>query len=170
MKGSIVFYPGTFDPVTYGHIDIVERASRIFEKVVIVVMKNIKKKPLFSLEERLDMLEQTMKKFENVSFDTHDSLLIDYVKKTGINVVLRGLRVVSDFDYEFQMALTNKQLCPDVETLFLMTNPKYSFISSSLVKEIAAMGGDLDPWVPNYVKVKLLEKLAKGGVFDESSG
>jgi len=161
MKGSIVFYPGTFDPVTYGHIDIVERASKIFKKVVIVVMKNIKKRPLFSLEERLDILKQTMGEFENVSFDTHDGLLIDYVKKTGINIVLRGLRVVSDFDYEFQMALANKQLCPDVETIFLMTNPKYSFISSSLVKEIAAMGGDLDPWVPNYVKIKLLEKLKR---------
>ncbi|HEW92163.1 MAG TPA: pantetheine-phosphate adenylyltransferase [Thermotogaceae bacterium] len=163
MRKGAIFYPGTFDPITYGHVDLIERASRIFDEVIIVVMKNIKKKPLFTLEERLDMLKNTVEKIPNVSLDTHDGLLIDYVKKTGINVVLRGLRVVSDFDYEFQMALANKELCPDIETLFLMTNPKYSFISSSLVKEIAAMGGNLDPWVPDYVKKKLLEKLRKGG-------
>lgn len=163
MRKGAIFYPGTFDPITHGHVDLIERASRIFDEVIIVVMKNIKKKPLFTLEERLDMLKNTVEKIPNVSLDTHDGLLIDYVKKTGINVVLRGLRVVSDFDYEFQMALANKELCPDIETLFLMTNPKYSFISSSLVKEIAAMGGNLDPWVPDYVKKKLLEKLKKGG-------
>jgi len=159
MRKGAIFYPGTFDPITYGHIDLVERVSKIFNEVVIVVMKNIKKRPLFTTEERLDMIKNCVSNIPNVSLDTHDGLLIDYVKKTGINVVLRGLRVVSDFDYEFQMALANKQLCGDIETIFLMTNPKYSFISSSLVKEIAAMGGNLDPWVPEYVKRKLLEKL-----------
>ncbi len=161
MNKRIAFYPGTFDPVTYGHIDIIERSASIFEELVVVVMENPKKKPMFTMEERIELLKLSLPHLNNVSFDMHRGLLVDYAKSRNIKVVVRGLRLISDFDYEFQMALANKQMCPDIEIVFLMTDPRYSFISSTMIKEIASMGGNIEKWVPKVVLEKIMEKLRK---------
>ncbi|MBO8161897.1 MAG: pantetheine-phosphate adenylyltransferase [Thermosipho sp. (in: Bacteria)] len=152
-------YPGSFDPITFGHLDIIERASKIFSEVYIVVMENKRKNYTFSLEERIDMIKQCTKHIENVKIDFFKGLLIDYVKQNNIEVVIRGLRAVTDFEYELQMAMANKEMCPEADTIFLMTDKKFSFISSSLVKEVAYFGGNISRWVPEYVEKKLIEKL-----------
>ncbi|QTA38648.1 pantetheine-phosphate adenylyltransferase [Thermosipho ferrireducens] len=152
-------YPGSFDPITYGHIDIVERAARIFSEIYVVVMENKRKKYMFSLEERIDMIENCTKHIHNVRIDFFKGLLIDYVKDKEIDVVIRGLRAVTDFEYELQMAMANKEMCPHADTIFLMTDKKFSFISSSLVKEVAYFGGDISRWVPEYVEKKLIQKI-----------
>ncbi len=153
-------YPGTFDPITYGHIDVARRAAKAFGSLVIVVMQNrVKKGVLFDVKERCGMIEEVFTKDENISVDTHNGLMVEYAKQKGINVVVRGLRAVSDFEYEMQMAAANKKMFSDLDTFFLMTETKYSFISSSLVKEIAFHGSSVDPWVPEIVKEKLKKKL-----------
>lgn len=160
---KIAVYPGSYDPVTYGHIDIIERSVKIFDKVIVVVMNNTAKKTLFSVDERVDLLKRTCGAFDNIEFDSFPGLLVDYMKMKKANIIIKGLRAVSDFEYEFQMALMNRTLDSEVETLFMATNYQYSFISSSLVKEVAKFGGDLNCLIPETVKVELAKKMKIGG-------
>lgn len=157
MKTAV--YPGSFDPVTHGHLDIIERAANIFDKVVVAVLQNNSKTPLFSVDERIDMLKKTTSSFKNVEIDYFSGLLVDYMKQNNYHVIIKGLRMLSDFEYEFQMALMNKKLNNDIETLFMMTNSKYAYLSSSIVKEIAKFNGDISELVPEYVATKFKENL-----------
>ncbi|ABR30383.1 phosphopantetheine adenylyltransferase [Thermosipho melanesiensis] len=152
-------YPGSFDPITYGHLDIIKRATKIFSEVYVVVMENKRKNYTFTLEERIKMIEECTENIKNVKIDYFRGLLIDYLKMHKIDVIIRGLRAVTDFEYELQMAMANKEMCPNVDTVFLMTDKKYSFISSSLVKEVAYFGGDISRWVPKSVERKLRKKV-----------
>jgi pantetheine-phosphate adenylyltransferase len=153
-------YPGTFDPITYGHIDVARRAAKAFGSLVVVVMQNrVKKGVLFDIKERCSMIEDVFKQDDHITVDFHSGLMVEYAKEKKIKVVIRGLRAVSDFEYEMQMAAANKKLFTELDTFFLMTDTKYSFISSSLVKEIAFHGSSVDPWVPEVVKEKLKDKL-----------
>ncbi len=151
-------YPGSFDPITYGHIDIARRAAELFDELYVVVMENKRKNYTFTIEERVEMVKECLKGIPNVRVDTFSGLLVEYTTKNKINVVIRGLRAVTDFEYELQMALANKEICNGVETVFLMTDKNYSFLSSSLVKEVASFGGQVSQWVPEFVERKLREK------------
>jgi len=159
MKRAI--YPGSFDPVTNGHIDVVERARKLFDEVIVAVAHNDEKQPLFSLEERLDFLKQTVGKIENVRVAQFDGLLIQFAMREKANAVIRGLRAVSDFEFEFQMALMNRKLENAVETIFLMPKEEYTYLSSRLVKEIARLGGDVSKFVPAIVASSLGKKFKK---------
>ena len=152
-------YPGRFDPITFGHLDIVQRASEVFDKVIIGVLKNQTKNPLFSLEERVDMIEKVTSDIPNVEVVSFGGLLVDFCKKVGADVVVRGLRAVSDFEYELMMAQTNKELNPNLETMFFATSARYSFLSSSTVRELAMFDADIRQFVPEYVHRKVYEKL-----------
>ncbi len=156
MKTAV--YPGSFDPITYGHIDIIDRASKLFDNVIVAVLNNPLKTPLFNTEERIDMIRQATVNMKNVEVDGFSGLLIHYVDRRGANAVVKGLRAVSDFEYELQMALMNRKLNKNVETVFMMTSSEYSFLSSSLVKEVSRLGGCVNELVPDYVVNKLLEK------------
>jgi len=157
----IAVYPGTFDPVTNGHIDLVERSLRIFDAVLVAVAENPKKTPLFSLEERIAMFKKVTAKYRNVVIEGFDGLLVDYVKQKKAVGIIRGLRAVSDFEYEMQMALMNRRLDSDIETVFLMPSEEYSFITSTIVKEAASYGGDVSSLVPRAVVEKLNKKYRK---------
>lgn len=141
-------YPGSFDPITNGHLDIIKRASRVYDKVVVGVLSNKSKMPLFTAEERVDMIKRVTSELDNVEVDTFEGLLVDFAKSKNATVIVKGLRTVADFEYEFQMALLNKALNPEYETMFMMTDTKYSYISSSMVKELAGFHGDLTGFVP----------------------
>lgn len=154
-------YPGSFDPVTYGHIDIIDRASRLFDRVIVAVLNNPSKAPLFTTDERLDMLRTATMEIKNIEVDCFSGLLIDYVEKKEATTVVKGLRVVSDFEFELQMALMNRKLNRNVETIFMMTSSRYSFLSSSLVKEVARLGGCVKDLVPEYVNGQLEKKFEK---------
>jgi pantetheine-phosphate adenylyltransferase len=154
-----VVCPGSFDPITFGHLDIVERASSIFDEVVIAVMVNQTKKTLFTVEERIEMTKEVTSKFPNVKVDSWSGLLVDYCKKNDISIIVKGLRAVTDFDYELQMSQINLQL-QGVETLFISTAPAHSFLSSSLVKEIASHGGDVSSYIPAVLLERLKDRLA----------
>lgn len=153
-------YPGSFDPITYGHIDILKRASKIFDEVTVLVMRNINKRYFFTFSERLSMVERAIKDIPNARAASYEGLLVDYARKTGINIVVRGLRAISDFEMEIQVAHINKAMYADLETVFLMTDPKYSFLSSSIVREAASFGGDVSLWVPPYVEEALKRKFS----------
>lgn len=155
----IAVYPGSFDPVTNGHMDIIKRASRLYDKLIVGVLNNSNKKPLFSAEERKAMIDNEIGDIPNVSCDVFSGLLVDFAKQNGATVIVKGLRTVADFEYEFQMALLNKALNPEYETMFLMTDTKYSYISSSMVKEVAKYNGELEGLVPKNVITKIKEKL-----------
>ena len=159
MKTAV--YPGSFDPVTMGHLDIVERTSQIFDKVVIGVLNNRAKSPLFSVEERVNMLKEVTADLPNVEVQSFAGLLIDFVRKNEAQIIVRGLRAITDFEYELQMAQTNRVMAPEVDTLFLTTNLRYSYLSSSIVKEIAAGGGDISAFVHPYVAERMRMKLSK---------
>lgn len=146
-KGRCV-YPGSFDPVTFGHIDLIERAARLFPEVIVAVLSNPAKKNCFSMEKRMEMLETMCKHLPTVRIDRFEGLLVDYMKRVDSGVVLRGLRAVTDFESEFQMAQVNHQIAPEVETLFLMTSPQYAYVSSSVVREIGSLNGDISCFVP----------------------
>ena len=154
-------YPGTFDPLTYGHIDLINRAREIFSEVIVAVGHNAHKKPLFSLEERIAMLKKATAGMSGVVVDDFSGLVVDYARKTKAKVLIRGLRMVSDFEYEFQMALTNRKLAPDIETVFLMPQESYSYLSSKLLKETSALGADLSSFVPDFVEKALKRKIGK---------
>lgn len=157
----IAIYPGSFDPVTSGHYDIIVRASRLFEKLVVAVAPNPSKQPLFTAEERVAILQEVCASLPNVQVECFEGLLVDFATKCGAQVIVKGLRAVSDFDYELQMALTNKRLCPQVETIFMMTSSEYVFLSSSMVKEIARLGGSVQGLVPKAVEPYLYRKLGR---------
>ena len=158
---KIAVYPGSFDPVTMGHLDIVERTSQIFDKVIIGVLNNRAKSPLFSVEERVNMLKEVTADLPNVEVQSFAGLLIDFVRKNEAQIIVRGLRAITDFEYELQMAQTNRVMAPEVDTLFLTTNLRYSYLSSSIVKEIAAGGGDISAFVHPYVAERMRMKLSK---------
>ncbi len=157
----IAVYPGTFDPVTNGHIDLVERSLRIFDEVIVAVAANPKKAPLFALEERIDMFKKAIAGYKHVKIEGFDGLLVDYVKRKSAVGIIRGLRAVSDFEYEMQMALMNRRLDSRIEAVFLMPNEEYSFITSTIVKEAASYGGDVSSLVPKVVVEKLKKKFGK---------
>ncbi len=159
---TIAVYPGSFDPPTYGHLDIVERSSRAFSRVIVAVAKNIRKNTIFSPAERMDMLRRLTRVYPNVEVDSFRGLLVEYVESMGAHVVVRGLRAISDFEYEFQMAHMNKKLAPSVDTVFMMTGERYSYISSNITKEIARFGGKIDDLVPPLVRARVLRKIAAG--------
>ena len=147
----IAVYPGSFDPVTYGHIDIVQRGRKLFDKITVAILNNPAKKSLFSVEERLEMLQESMSEISGLTFDSFDGLLVDYVNRQGAQAILRGMRAVSDFEHEFQLALMNRKLNREVETVFLMTGMRWFFTSSSIIKEAASFGGDISDMVPPNV-------------------
>ena len=149
MKGAI--YPGSFDPVTYGHIDIIKRAAEIFDNLTVSVLNNKVKTPLFSVEERVNILCEVTRDIPNVTVESYEGLLVDYCKKTGAGVIIRGLRAITDFEYELQLAQTNRKLGEEVDTIFLTTSLEYAYLSSSTVKEVASFGGDISKFVPPYV-------------------
>ena len=151
----IAVYPGTFDPVTNGHVDLVERSLRLFDKVLVAIAANPKKEPLFSLQERIDMFRKAIGRRSNVSIEGFDCLLVDYMKEKKAVGLIRGLRAVSDFEYEMQMALMNRRLNPDLETVFMMPAEEYSYVSSRLVKEVFALGGNIGGLVPAAVEARL---------------
>jgi pantetheine-phosphate adenylyltransferase len=159
MKTAI--YPGTFDPVTNGHIDILERALKLFDKVIITIARNTAKNPLFTEEERISLLRQVTKRFKNVEVDSFEGLLVEYVRKRNAISVVRGLRAMTDFEYELQMALMNRKLDETMETIFLMPNEKYTYLSSNFVREIARLGGDVSKFVPPVVLKALQQKNKK---------
>jgi pantetheine-phosphate adenylyltransferase len=156
---NIAVCSGSFDPVTYGHLDIITRGAKIFDKVIVAVLINAKKKSLFSVEERLDLLRQVTAEMDNVEVDSFDGLLIDYMKKRNAQVIIRGLRAVSDFEYEMQVASMNKKLNENVETFFMMTSHQYSYLSSSIVKEVASYKASVKDLVPPAVEQALLAKM-----------
>ncbi|MGB4504941.1 MAG: pantetheine-phosphate adenylyltransferase [Syntrophaceticus sp.] len=155
---GIAVYPGSFDPFTYGHLDIISRAATIFDKVIVAVSVNSGKNPLFTIEERVAMITRECKRLDNVEVDYFHGLLVDFAKEKKAQAVVRGLRAVSDFEYEFQMALTNRNLNPDLETIFFVAQPMFSFLSSSIVKEIACLGGDITGFVSKDVAEQLYAK------------
>ncbi len=163
MKRTAV-YPGTFDPVTNGHLDLVERASRQFDRLIIAILRHDEKSPVFSLEERMQLLREAAAPFANVEVDAFHGLLVDYAQKVGAGTIVRGLRALSDFEYELQMAMMNRRLAPDVETVFLMPSEAYAYLSSRLVREVARLGGDLTGLVPAEVVAALQRRLGPGPV------
>lgn len=161
----IAICPGSFDPITNGHLDIISRAARLFDHVEVAVLQNSSKKCVFTVDERVDMIRDCIKELPNVSASSFDGLLVDYARKIGATAIVKGLRAVSDFDYEFQMALFNKEINAEVETIFLTTSPEHMYLSSSVVREMAAHGGDMSRFVPacveNKIKVKYNEGVAQ---------
>lgn len=154
-------YPGTFDPITNGHLDVIERSAKLFDEVVVVVADNSKKKPLFTSEERCEMITQATDQYENVHVDVlMDGLLAHYARENDAHVIVRGLRQVTDFEYEFQISLMNRNLYPEITTVFLMPNEKYTYLASSIVREVAGLGGDVSNFVPKVVLEKLNEKFS----------
>lgn len=160
MPLRVALYPGSFDPITYGHIDIVRRAAALFDTVVVAIALNSAKQPLFTLEERIQMLVEVLSDFPNVQIGSYEGLTVRYAEMQGAQAIIRGLRAVSDFESEFTMALTNKKLAPNIETVFLMTEAQYSFISSSAVKEVASFGGCVRGMVPRAVEERLVYKFS----------
>ncbi|NOS35425.1 MAG: pantetheine-phosphate adenylyltransferase [Deltaproteobacteria bacterium] len=157
-KDSVIIYPGTFDPITLGHIDVIKRGRKLFDKLIVAVVGSSAKGTLFTVEERVEMIRDAVGESRNLVIESFDGLLVDYVNKRGVNAVLRGLRAVSDFEYEFQMALINRKINEEVETIFMMTADRYSYISSRFIKEIARLGGSVDCFVPENVAKKLKEE------------
>jgi pantetheine-phosphate adenylyltransferase len=151
-------YPGSFDPLTNGHLDLIARAAKIFDHLVVAILRNSSKSPLFTVEERVAMLSEGIAALENVSISTFDGLLVDFAREQRAHAVVRGIRAISDYEYEFQMALMNRRLSPEVETIFLMPDAKYSFVSSRLVKEVFELGGSIDGLVPKFVIDRLKDK------------
>jgi len=160
---KIAIYPGSFDPLTNGHVDIIERGLKIFDKVIVTVMINPKKKSLFSVDERLTMIKESFRSRTNLEVDAHDGLLVEYAKMKQAVAVIRGMRAISDFENEFQMALMNRRLNRDVQTVFLMTGLRWIFTSSSIIKEVAGFGGDITGMAPHPVKAQMLKKFPLKG-------
>jgi pantetheine-phosphate adenylyltransferase len=159
MDSKLAIYPGSFDPVTNGHLDLIERASKLFGRVVVTVARNAEKAPMFTLNERVEMLREATQQFPNVEVDTFDGLLVEYARKLGARVLVRGIRAVSDYEYELQMALMNRRLEPQLETVFMLPAVEYSYLSSHLVRELAVLGGSLTGLVPTAVEQRLRIKV-----------
>ena len=156
--GKIAIYPGSFDPITNGHLDLIQRGLKIFDEIIVAIAVNPVKQPLFSIEERVDLIREVLQDQPRVRIDHFTGLLVDFVRRQNTNVILRGLRAVSDFDYEFQLALMNRRLAPEIETIFLMTSLKWVFLSSSILKEAVSLGGVVEDIVPLVVFQRLREK------------
>ncbi len=154
-------YPGTFDPITFGHIDLIERAARIFDRIVVAIAANNNKKPCFTLDERIVLAREVLAKYTNVEVKGFDALLISFMREQHAKIILRGMRVVSDFDYEFQLAGMNRNMAPDIESIFLMPAERYTYISSSFVREIALLKGDVSQFVPKIVAEALIKKVGQ---------
>jgi pantetheine-phosphate adenylyltransferase len=154
-------YPGSFDPVTNGHLDLIARGAKLFDHLVVAILRNSSKNPLFTVEERVEMLTEGVASFGNVSIATFDGLLVDFAREQQAQAVMRGIRAISDYEYEFQMALMNRRLAPEFETIFLMPDGKYSFVSSRLVKEVFELGGSVDGLVPKFVIDRLKQRVPK---------
>ena len=159
MKPVLAIYPGSFDPVTNGHLDLIERGSTIFDRLIVAVLRNTEKDPLFSTTERVEMLREASRPFKNVEIDLFDGLLVDYVRQREAQVILRGIRAISDYEYELQMAMMNRRLAPHVETVFMMPAEQYSYLSARLVREIARLGGAVQGLVPPAVEQRLRSKV-----------
>jgi pantetheine-phosphate adenylyltransferase len=157
---QVAVYPGSFDPITYGHLDVIQRAARLFDRVIVAVAESEAKHPLFSMKERRELVAAATTELANVEVDAFTGLLIDYVQQRGARVILRGLRAVSDFEFEFQLALTNRRINERIETMFMMPRDTYTFLSSRIVKEICRLGGDVSPFVPPPVRAALNTRLA----------
>lgn len=155
--------PGSFDPVTNGHLDIIARSSKMFDKVIVAVLRNSSKNSLFTIEERVELLKKTCEQYGNVEIDSFSGLLIDYMKLKQANVIIKGLRAISDFEYEMQMALMNSKLDRNIETIFMMTSNRYSYLSSSIIKEVVKLGGDISGLVPELVEKELIKRFNIGG-------
>ena len=169
MKKVTAIYPGSFDPLTNGHLDLIERGSKIFDRLIVAILRNTEKTPLFSLAERRDMMEDMTEPWKNVSVDTFEGLMGDYAVKVKATAVLRGIRAISDYEYELQMALMNRKLAPNLETVFMMPAEAYSYLSSRLVREIAQLGGAVKGLVPDLVQQRLREKLEPAHRFEDVS-
>jgi pantetheine-phosphate adenylyltransferase len=157
----VAIYPGSFDPITNGHLDLIQRGSRLFDRLIVGVLRNEAKKPLFSVEERTEMLREVVQVYPNVEVDSFEGLLVDYAATHAAKVLLRGIRAISDYEYELQMALMNRRLRPDIETVFMMANEAYSFISSRLVKEVFGLGGTITGLVPPSVEDRMHRRMTK---------
>ena len=160
MRDASAIYPGSFDPITNGHVDIIERGLRVFDRIVIAVLKNPNKQPLFTTKERVRMIQDIFASKKEVEVRAFDGLLVDFARAQGTRVVIRGLRAISDFEYEFQMALMNRSLAPDIETFFMMPSVNYTFLSSNVVREVAGLGGSVEGLVPGLVSRKLRAKMS----------
>ena len=157
----IAVYPGSFDPITNGHLDLIERGCRLFDKLIVAILRNETKQPLFSVEERVEMLREVVECYPNAAVDSFNGLLVDYAAQKGATVLLRGIRAISDYEYELQMALMNRRLKPDIETVFMMASEAHSFISSRLVKEVFGLGGSIGGLVPPTVEVRLRKRVGR---------
>lgn len=160
MKTSIAIYPGSFDPVTNGHLDLIERGEKMFDKLIVAVLKNVEKQPLFTVAERVEMLKEVTEQWDSVEIDVFEGLLVDYARKRGAAVILRGIRAISDYEFELQMALMNRKLEPRLETVFMLPSEAYSYLSAKLVREIAQLNGPLTGLVPQVVELRLRKKLS----------
>jgi len=159
---TTAIYPGSFDPLTYGHVDVVERSARLFDHVIVSILTNAQKAPLFTVDERIEIMKEILKpRFKNVEVDVFHGLLVDYAKQKKAQVIVRGIRAVTDYEYEFQMALMNRRLAPEIETVFMLPAENYSYLSSSLVKEIAELGGSVKGLVPEIVENRLKQRFKK---------
>ena len=158
---KIAVYPGTFDPITNGHVDIIMRSAKLFDKIIVTVAVNTQKTPLFDLTERTEMIRQVLGNRKNIEVDQFNGLIAEYLKRVNASAMIRGLRAISDFEFEFQMSLMNRKLNPDVETVFLMPAQEYIHLNSTIVKEVASFGGDVSEYVPEHVELKLREKYKK---------
>ena len=158
MQDNVALYPGSFDPLTNGHVDIIQRGSRLFDRIVVAILLNVEKAPLFTVEERVDIAREVFRDYPNVEVDTFDGLLVEYARRKDASVIVRGLRAVSDFEYELQMALMNRRLNEEVETVFMMPAEPYTYVSSRLVKEVVALGGSVTGLVPSVVESRLRDK------------
>ena len=154
----VALYPGSFDPITNGHLDLIERGSRLFDRLIVAILSNDTKRPLFTVEERMEMLSEVVERFPNVEIDCFDGLLVDYAARRGATVILRGIRAISDYEFELQMALMNRRLRPSIETIFMMSGEAYSYISSRLVKEVFGLGGNISGLVPPSVEARLRKR------------
>jgi pantetheine-phosphate adenylyltransferase len=161
IASTIAIYPGSFDPITNGHLDLIQRGSRLFDRLIVSILRNERKEPLFTVEERAEMLREVVGEYPNVEVDSFDGLLVDYAAARSATVLLRGIRAISDYEYELQMALMNRRLRPEIETVFLMANEAYSFISSRLVKEVFSLGGDIAGLAPPLVEARMRAKSSK---------
>ena len=158
-RSLVAIYPGSFDPITYGHLDLIERASRLVDRLIISILRNERKQPLFSVQERTEMLREVTAGYERVEVDFFEGLLVDYASARGANLIIRGIRAISDYEYEWQMALMNRRLRPEIETMFLMAGEAHSFISSHLVKEVLRLGGGISDLVPPAVERRLKDRI-----------